>query len=184
MKLRFLCATGIFLALGGSALADDRQAASRALSQQFGRELMQALTGAMEAGGPTRAIEVCQDLAPKIAERLSAESGATVRRTSLKVRRASNAPEPWQREVLESFERRRAAGEDLAAIEHFETTPDGGARYMKPIVTQPLCTVCHGTSIAPEVRSTLAQRYPNDAATGFEVGHLRGAFSIVWPGNR
>ena len=162
--------------------ADERQSASRALVQTFGGELMQALTSALEEGGPTRAVEVCRDLAPKIAERLSAESGAKVGRTSLKVRRESNAPEAWQREVLESFERRKAAGENLATVEHFETTADGGARYMKPIVTQPLCVVCHGPSIAPEVRAALEKHYPNDTATGFDVGDIRGAFSVVWPG--
>ncbi len=151
------------------------------LVQKFGGELMQALTSALQEGGPTRAIEVCRDKAPKIAERLSAESGAKVSRTSLKVRRESNAPEAWQREVLESFERRKTAGEDLAAVEYFETTDDGGARYMKPIVTQPLCIACHGTSLAPEVRKALAQHYPNDTATGFQVGDVRGAFVVVWP---
>jgi hypothetical protein len=135
---------------------------------------MQALTGALQEGGPTRAIEVCRDKVPKIAERLSAESGANVSRTSLKVRRESNAPEAWQREVLESFERRKAAGEDLATGEHFETTADGGARYMKPIGRQPLCLACHGTSIAPEVRSALAKLYPNDTATGFQVETYTG----------
>jgi hypothetical protein len=182
MKSKTLCAAMVALILSAPVSADDRQAASRALVQKFGAELMQALTNAMEEGGPTRAIEVCRDLAPKIAERLSAESAARVSRTSLKVRRESNAPEAWQREVLESFERRRAAGEDLANVEHFETSADGGARYMKPMITQPLCTVCHGTSIAAEVRRALEQHYPNDKATGFKVGDVRGAFSVVWPG--
>lgn len=181
MNSKLLCAALAALVLSTPASADDRQVASRELVQKFGSELMQALTGALQEGGPTRAIEVCRDTAPKIAERFSAESSAKVSRTSLKVRRESNAPEPWQREVLESFEGRKAAGDDLATVEYFETTADGGARYMKPIVTQPLCVTCHGTSIAPEVRDALAKHYPKDTATGFQVGDIRGAFSVVWP---
>jgi hypothetical protein len=181
MNSKLLCAALAALVLSTPASADDRQVASRELVQKFGGELLQALSSALQEGGPTRAIEVCREQAPKIAEQLSAQSGAKVSRTSLKVRRESNAPEVWQREVLDSFEQSKAAGEDLAKVEHFEITVDGGARYMKPIVTQPLCVTCHGSSIAPDVRSALAKHYPNDTATGFQVGDIRGAFSVVWP---
>lgn len=181
MKAKILWLSVIFLAFQTQVSADDRESASRAITQAFGRELIQALTSALETGGPTHAIRVCEQLAPQIATRLSAEHGATVSRTSLKVRRASNAPEPWQQTVLENFER-RVADEDAATLEHFKSTTDGGARYMKAIVTQPLCVVCHGEAISPDVRRALDQRYPNDMATGFRAGDLRGAFSVVWPG--
>ena len=54
-------------------------------------------------------------------------------------------------------------------------------RYMKAIGTQPVCTVCHGTSIAPEVTARLDALYPEDRARGFAVGDIRGAFSITQP---
>ncbi|MDE0059891.1 MAG: DUF3365 domain-containing protein [Defluviicoccus sp.] len=44
-----------------------------------------------------------------------------------------------------------------------------------------MCTVCHGTNIAPEVAAALDALYPDDLARGFEVGDIRGAFSIVQP---
>ena len=52
---------------------------------------------------------------------------------------------------------------------------------MKAIGTQPVCTVCHGNGIAPEVAARLDALYPDDLARGFEAGDIRGAFSIVHP---
>ena len=40
---------------------------------------------------------------------------------------------------------------------------------------------CHGTSIEPEVTAGLDALYPEGRARGFDVGDLRGAFSIAQP---
>lgn len=66
-------------------------------------------------------------------------------------------------------------------IEHLGPAPDGGTRYMRAIVLQPLCATCHGATLAPPVAEAVAARYPDDRAVGFEVGELRGAFLIDWP---
>lgn len=48
-----------------------------------------------------------------------------------------------------------------------------------PMKEQP-CAACHGTSIAPEVQARIAALYPDDRATGFRPGELRGAIAISW----
>jgi hypothetical protein len=153
----------------------------RQVSQQFGTELKSALERAIAQGGPASAIEVCGNEAPRIAARLSQEHGVRVSRTALKVRNPANAPQPWQRAGLGKFQTQLASGAKTETLELLEAQPDGGARYLKAIVTAPLCTVCHGESIAPDVQRALRDRYPRDQATGFKVGDLRGAFSIEWP---
>jgi hypothetical protein len=45
-----------------------------------------------------------------------------------------------------------------------------------------MCLQCHGEALAPEVTQALAARYPDDRATGFREGQLRGALSIRWAG--
>jgi hypothetical protein len=47
-----------------------------------------------------------------------------------------------------------------------------------PIPTQPLCLTCHGdpATFSPELKEALAVHYPNDQATGFKAGDLRGVF--------
>ena len=162
----------------------ERTGASREAIKSFAGALQEQLKSAMADGGPTAAIEVCNIAAPEIAEQASAARGWSVGRTSLKLRSPANAPDAWELAVLRDFEARKAAGEDPGTLDHAEIVDGDGQRtfrYMKAIGTQPVCTVCHGTSIAPEVASRLDTLYPDDRARGFEVGDIRGAFSITQP---
>jgi hypothetical protein len=169
------------VALPYAAAQDDPRAArSRELATALQQELGARLTAAIASGGPVSAIGVCNVEAPGIAERLSTSAGARVGRTALKVRNPANAPDAAARATLESFA--AAWRPDASAPpERFMLAADGSARYMRAIPTQPLCVVCHGTAIAPDVAAAIAARYPSDAATGFEAGDLRGAFVIDWP---
>lgn len=164
--------------------AEQRIEASRDVAQAFSKELRERLMEAMQAGGPVEAIAVCNVAAPQIAETHSEASGWSVGRTSLKVRNPGNAPDAWERAVLQQFEARRAAGEDPAAIEFAEVVDSDGAkvfRYMKAIPTAEPCLACHSSNLAPEVAAKLSALYPQDTATGFAVGDLRGAFTIEQP---
>lgn len=165
----------------GTGEADPRLQQSRELTRQFQQRLKTELEAAIAQAGPVGAIGVCREKAPAIAAELSAASGASVSRTALRVRNPANAPQPWQREAMERFEQRMAAGEPAEKLELFETPAGQGARYMKAIPTGPLCLTCHGSHLAADVQSALREMYPQDAATGFAAGDLRGAFSVVWP---
>ena len=61
------------------------------------------------------------------------------------------------------------------------TLNDHRAGYVEPIFLQPLCTTCHGKSIDPRIAAQLADQYPHDEATGFDVGELRGVFWAEFP---
>lgn len=180
MKRYRLLSIGFLMALSAAAQDDERLALSRDAAAQLGQELSAALLTALGTDGPVEAIGVCSVEASPIAARLSEQAGARVGRTALRIRNPENAPDEAAREVMEAFARDLTA--DIAAPpERFETRPDGSARYMSAIVTQPLCVTCHGSEIAPEVATTIAEHYPSDQATGFEVGDLRGAFIVEWP---
>lgn len=160
---------------------DERLAASRELATQFQQDLGGRLSAAMASGGPVEAIAVCSQEAPAIADRLSVESGASVRRIALATRNPTNAADAQSIEVLDGFARALSAGVE-GPLEHVQAQPDGSIRYTRAIVTQPMCLVCHGQAIADDVATVLAQHYPADQATGLQVGVLRGAFLIEWPG--
>jgi hypothetical protein len=182
-------AAALVLALLGSSLAaaagdgpdDPRLSASRQAVQAFGAELKGALTAGLAAGGPTGAIGVCRDQAPAIAEARSKALGAQVGRTSQRLRNPTNAPTEAQRAVLDAFARRVGAGERPETIEHWETRADGSALYMKPILVAGPCLACHGMELAPAVAAAIDTGYPEDRATGYAEGDLRGAFRVVWP---
>jgi hypothetical protein len=154
------------------ASADQARSAADALFARLRGEL----TAAMQSGGPVAAMSVCKERAPAIAAALEAETGVDIERTALRVRNPVNAPDAWEREMLESFLARHAAGEAFVDMEAM--TVDGNAlRWMRPIPMGETCAACHGSSIAPEVATALLAVYPGDAATGFEPGALRGAFT-------
>jgi hypothetical protein len=56
-------------------------------------------------------------------------------------------------------------------------------QYVRPILMQARCLPCHGdpASLDPAVHALLARRYPEDRATGYRVGDLRGAVSVRVP---
>ena len=162
-------------------------AKSRELVAQLGGDLKGELTRAIEQGGPVAAIGVCKERAPAIAAGLSEQSGARVSRTALRLRNPANAPDELQRAVLGQFAEQMAAtpaGTGAGPPEAvFEIKGAQGIerRYMRAIPTDALCLACHGATLSPELAAAIARDYPQDAATGFAQGELRGAFSVAWP---
>jgi Protein of unknown function (DUF3365) len=163
---------------------EDRAAASRAAIKEFATSLQGELGAAIKAGGPVNAIEVCSTKAPAIAADISKKQGWKVARTSLKLRNPKNAPDAWEAKVLKEFEARKAKGEDPAQMEYSEIIVGKHEfRYMKAIAipANAPCLTCHGDTIDPAVGTKLKTLYPQDQATGYKQGDVRGAFTITQP---
>jgi len=160
-------------------------AEAKGVIKQFATTLKSELIGAMKNGGPVNAIEVCHSRAPVLAEKIGGEYGATLTRVSMKNRNAIlGVPNAWQAKVLQDFEARVANGkaiETLKYVDIAEVTGGQQFRMMKAIPTGAICLTCHGESIAPEVQAKLTALYPNDHATGFSAGQIRGAFVYTKP---
>ena len=159
-------------------------AASRATAKEFMQTLKQGLQGGMQEGGPVNAISVCNLSAPGIANTYSVRNGWDVGRTSLKLRNPDNAPDVWERSVLESFDERKRAGEDPMKMEQYEVVRKDGSsefRYMKAIPTAQLCLACHGEQLDSITRTRIEKLYPRDQALGYKQGDIRGAFTITQP---
>ncbi len=176
----------VFAALAATAAGPgpDLVAEARALAVRFQQSLQTELSAAMKDGGPVAAIAVCRTKAPLLASELSTGSGWSVRRTALKVRNPGNAPDAWETATLEEFAARLAKGADPASLERSEVVEIGGKktfRFMKAIRTAEPCLGCHGTSLKPDVAAKIRELYPDDRATGFSAGELRGAFSFSRP---
>jgi len=156
-------------------------AQARTLVKAFSGDLKHALMTAMKSDGPIKALTVCHVEAGPIADKNSALSSWSIARTGMKVRNEKNAPDEWETTVLRQFEQRKAAGEDLKTMEYTEVIQDGEQttyRYMKPIATGGLCLTCHGAQVDNAVTTKVRTLYPNDQATGFTLGDIRGAFTL------
>jgi len=189
-KLLVACTTGLIGAqlIAGEASAGPTEAErvlqSRELIKSFAKRLKDELVGAIKSGGPVSAIPVCRTAAPEIARTKAAEKGWSLGRTALKLRNPANTPDAWERAVLEKFAKEARQGADLAKLEHYETTTHNGKRvfrYMKAIPTQKPCLTCHGADVTVDLKEKIRAFYPQDQATGFALGELRGAFTIIQP---
>jgi hypothetical protein len=173
-------------ALPALANEDPLLTEARSVATAIPPKLLEVLAAEITKGGPESAIAVCREKAPAMAKAASEKSGWAIRRVSLKNRNPKAVPDAWEKTVLEDFDRRVAAGEKPAALEKGEVvTVDGKQmyRYMKALPTQELCVQCHGPieKISPAVQGKLKELYPDDQATGFNVGAIRGAITIKKP---
>ena len=150
---------------------------ARAAAAELGKRLKSRLMETIGSEGPVAAIRVCSEEAPEIARQVSADSGLTVSRTSLKVRNPDNAPDARERAVLELWRNKIEAGTPPSALEPFASDSDDFL-WMKPIVAEPPCLMCHGSDVPEAVADAIAARYPQDRATGYRAGDLRGAFVV------
>jgi hypothetical protein len=148
---------------------DQMLAAKEALSSQLSGRLMEA----MGSEGPAEAILVCRQEAPKIAIAVSAAHGLQIGRTGVRLRNLNNKPPQWATSLIEA----------KTETPTFAKLSNGHAAALLPIKLQGQCLMCHGPQeqIAPLVQAQLAKLYPNDEATGFNEGELRGWFWVDLP---
>jgi hypothetical protein len=164
-----------------SSTPDERVAYARSLVGQFAKSLKAELMKGLKEG-PENAVAVCNEKAPEIAESLATEKGWSIRRTSLKLRNPKNAPDEWEKSVLERFEKQLEDGTKLEELEVHEVVTEGETRkfrYMKAIGTAGMCLTCHGDTIEDELAAKIDELYPKDEARGFSTGDIRGAFTIT-----
>jgi len=191
-------AVGDIAARAAADSAADRAAASAARSAAdtaavvaigdsaalaLSRALMSRAQEALREGGPAHAIDFCSELAIPITLEVQRRlpDGVTVKRTSTRIRNPLNSPDSLERAALAYFESELAAGRPLPPY-HIQRA-DGEWRYYKPIVVAEFCTHCHGPRerLDPSVRRVLAERYPNDQATGYSPGDFRGVIRVSVP---
>lgn len=152
---------------------------------RLGAALKEALSAAMKSGGPREAISVCSKKAYALTDSIEKTDPDVVRlrRTSLRIRNPQNAPDSSEIAAISLFEARLNSGNGPGdPIITEEMSVNGKQfRYFKPLLVEPVCLVCHGTSdyLNKEVLAKIKAVYPDDRATGFNDGDLRGVISVV-----
>lgn len=161
--------------LNGTAAADDAARGAEILAP-FKMQLKQALLTGM-GQGPSEAIGACKLQAPQIAAELSVD-GIVVGRSSHRLRNPANAAPDWVSPLMQAYA-------DDAADRAPRTVALAGDRvgYVEPILTQAVCLTCHGDVQDPSLAERIADEYPDDRATGFELDEFRGVFWATFPAN-
>lgn len=185
-KLAFVLCLSLFtthLLAGGYSEKEEFQDDSQQLIKTLATSLKHELMTALKAGDLSSAVNTCHITAPTITEQLATDT-TSIKRTSLKWRNPDNAPDAWERAALAKFAQQLDNGvaiERLRVTEVIQNEAHTTYRYLQAIPTQQVCLVCHGdkNNLPDQVKQVLAEKYPNDLATGFSAGQLRGAFSVT-----
>ncbi len=151
------------------------------ITQATFAELSGQLSQAIEEGGVPNAIKYCNVVAYPLVDSLSQVHDAVIRRTSLKVRNPKDAPTEAEKVMLQTYHERAGAGEEPKP--HVKQLEEGRIAFYAPIKIQPLCLNCHGKvgkDVKQEHYDLIKQLYPEDEATGYELGELRGMWSITF----
>ena len=174
--LRSLFSVILFSAITSNVtLADDPELAQGAeLLKPFKQQLKTALQDGMKKG-MIETISACQIEAPKIAAELS-KDGVKVGRTSHKLRNPDNTAPPWVTPILAEYLANADSQHPRSISIDAQTTG-----YVEPIKLKPMCGTCHGERLADNIASKIAALYPDDQATGFKTGDLRGVFWVEYP---
>ncbi len=181
---KILLASAVLIAPFASTMAQTAEEAlmneARTVATTLPPKLIVALQDEIKKSGAEGAIPVCKDMAPKMAGEISQQTGWKIKRVSLKARNDARAiPDPWEKAALEDFDKRAAAGESPAKLEKGEKIGNE-YRFVKALPVQPLCLSCHGPvdQLSPAIKAALGQTYPNDRATGYSEGQIRGVISV------
>lgn len=180
----------LLLSLSSLALAEtaphnisDLQTEAQQRIKSFSGELKAALKAAIDSGGLPNGVQVCQQQAPLIAEKWSTD-GWQIARTSLKVRNSNNSADDSEQQILQDFADKLAGGSAPEQLKYAKVVSSANGdvfRYMQPIMLDTLCVACHGSQLAEPLKQQIQQHYPNDLATGYNPGELRGAFTLKKP---
>ena len=178
-------AAGLVSCSDESGLTAERESAVRAegaaATQALMTTLQTNLVTSMEEGGPGQAIEFCATRALALTDSVSESlgDGISIKRVSEKHRNPENAPDASEIEAIRHFEAAQANNGTLPD-DWVQETPAGELRFYRPLTIAPPCLSCHGDPVDmdPRVVEVLQASYPDDQATGYEAGDLRGLIRV------
>jgi hypothetical protein len=107
-----------------------------------------------------------------------------VKRTSLRLLNAANAPDAAEQQVLQHIEQQLARGESPPGTLMQKISAPNGAvewRVYRPLAVLPVCLACHGdpATQSPALQTLLREHAPSNAAVGYAAGDWRGLLRVT-----
>ena len=156
-------------------------ARGKAIAAETFSVLSSNLQSALASGGVSNALPFCSLAASPLTASVATRHSVTLRRITHQPRHPAARASASEVAVLDGFR---------AALTPGGSPPPplatnlvaGQATFFAPIViSNPLCLNCHGEpgkDISEASLALIRQHYPQDEATGFKLGDLRGAWRI------
>lgn len=144
------------------------------------------LQSAIQQGGVSNALPFCSLAASPLTSGMAGKHGVTIRRVTHKARNPADKADAIELEILKQF--KAALPNATATNPPLPVVINLGANtttFFSPIVlNNELCLKCHGEpgkDISADNVAVIQRLYPQDEATGFRLGDLRGAWRIDFP---
>ncbi len=132
---------------------------------------------AMKTGGPVYAVTFCNEKAMPLTDSLSKKYNCEIKRVSDKFRNPANK----LTETDSVIWRKMSLSETMSP---FISSENAQFVYYKSInIAMPACLKCHGSAdkeIDAKTLEAIRQKYPDDKATGYNEGDLRGMWKITF----
>lgn len=164
-----------------SPSVDDKTAAkggevSAALLQKLGGEVK----AKMQSDGPVGTLRFCSQNALVLTDTVAQETGTSIKRVSLKNRNPVNAAEKEEQSLLKKWGKIVQNGQSLPDYELKKISKNQSVYYKPILINNEACLKCHGEIQADTpLGKAIAATYPEDKATGYKMGDLRGMIAIT-----
>lgn len=154
------------------------------ITQEAQAQLLNQLQQAIAANGHVGSLDFCKVNALPILKSLETKHAVSLRRVSSRPRNPLDAPNAEEIPLLDAYSYN--AENNILADPSIQKLQQGEVfLYTKPItISNAMCLSCHGDpkkDIAPETSAKLKQLYPQDPATGYAEGDLRGMWALRLP---
>lgn len=151
------------------------------ISEKTQIALASQLKRVVENKGVKDALEYCNVRAYPIVDSLETAFQAGIKRASHRTRNQADKPDQNEQEIIRNYLRNMEEGK----VPEVQVIIDSATvHYYKPIILNaPLCLNCHGSEnedIDAENLRVIRSLYPEDKATGHQMGDLRGIWSITF----
>lgn len=136
------------------------------------------LVGAIQKGGPINALEFCNTEAIPLTDSMSVQLQAHIKRVTDQPRNPYNQADNTELSYIEAAKQSLSEGKD---VKPSIRSINGKVTGYYPIITNQLCMQCHGSEGSQIDETTLAkiqELYPEDKATGYDIGEFRGIWVV------
>ncbi len=141
------------------------------------------LKKAIKKGGIPEAISTCTTVAQPTTKQVGKKFKVTLARVSHKPRNAKNAASPAEQAIIATYIKQASQGKTLKPM--IVKSKTGAQTFYAPIVLAlPLCLKCHG-SVGKQIKAKhyalIKSSFPQDKATNFKMGDIRGLWKVTFP---
>jgi len=127
----------------------------------------------------TKCSRYCHLKASPIVDSISKAFNARISRISIKYRNPANSPDTLDLTIINAYARQLAEGQALQP--HLEYSGNNVIFYSPIVIQNPMCLLCHGEpgrTIDQANYDFIRSKYPDDLATGYQLGDLRGVWKV------